>query len=402
MLTQTSVAPATQKWRNLAEFGLIISGLLFTLYQLREIYVEVYDVDFIQFEKAIKLLLQGGRLYSPEAGFFYPYPLWTSFLYLPVAGLEHQTAIRAWLVLNMCLLLPVIWLLQKFYLPRLKAVYLLPLYCVGLALCTLNLLDGFPNIVILGALALMLTMLKAQRPFQAGAWGVVAMVIKPHLTILLGPVFLAWPLLLTGHHHQQARRWWLGAIITGTGLLLVSCLIDLGWIPRFLNQLKVDNMTGGTHADGKEYLWITSTFPAWLNFISGLDGLALNLIYGLFVVGVAGLGIWRLLGWREVPALWVALAITLNLTLTPYARPYDYPLLVIPLFALLAVIIQPGQARRYSQAGFLGAGLALVFLMPVLNMDFRWYYFQPLIFTILLLSISPEKKLVAQETDRQV
>ena len=378
-----------EKWGNLLRFGFVTAFALLSLFQLQQIYLDLYDIDFKAFDLAIKSLLTPGdspyRPHGIEQSFHYP--LWTSFLYLPIAGLEHGVAQHAWLILNMVVLLPVVWLLQRLYLPDWKPICLPFLYCVAVALSSINFLDGYPNVLLTGGLALMLTALKAGRPIQAGGWGVLALVMKPQLTFLVGLSLLLW--LFTGSlaARREARRWWLGAVGVGLALIILTTAIMPDWIFQLYHAVSTENLNGGIHPDGKFYTWVTATFPEWFNYLTNLDGWPVTASYLVFGLILAGVGLYRLLSWREQPAIWIALIVALNLALTPYGRPYDYPFLLLPLFCLMNVAWQAYQHQQFKRTLAYSGILALVFILTALNRDFRWFYFQPLLLSLALLTV---------------
>ncbi len=389
---QSIADQSRQKYANLLKFGFVAVCSLLCLFQMQQLNAQVYNVDFKAFDQAVKsLITPGDNPYQPhgtEQSFHYP--LWTSFLYLPIAGLEHFAALHTWQIANMLILLPVVWLLARQYVPEWPVWVGLPfLYCLSLSICSLNLLDGFPNILIVGSFSLMLAAFKAGRINQAGMWGTLGLVMKPQLTFLVGLSFLLW--LITGSPNARriARRWWLAALLTGLVLLAVSLLVEIDWIGRLYHALSTESLTTGMQEDGYVYAYITSTFPDWLNYLTRLEGWPVTLLYGGFAIGLLVIGFRRLLQWRNSVPGWLAVALALNVVLTPYARPYDYPFLLPPLFCLIGIAWQAYRAKRYRRTINYGLLVALVFVATALNRDFRWFYFQPLLITAGLLTDRP-------------
>ncbi|HEX2915277.1 MAG TPA: glycosyltransferase family 87 protein [Chloroflexia bacterium] len=376
--------------RNLAITALVAVSLVLILFQFWQLLTGLYDVDFNAFETAIKSLLAGDtpyRAHGTEQAFHYP--LWTSFLYLPVAFLGHNVARYSWLTINLVVLAGVVWLLAKVYLPGLKSIYLIPLYCFGLTISTLNLLDGFPGIIVVAGFALMLNAIKQEKMVWAGIWGMLGLVIKPQITFVIGAALLLWLFNPSRSERRRAARWWLSAVVAGFVLLVVSWIVHPNWIQLLVNALKNDNLTGGIGPDGVEYEWVTSTFTSWLNFVANVADPALTILYIIVALGLVAGMVLRLVEWRLALLPLLSLAAALNLAVTPYTRPYDYPLLLLPVFFLLSVIRSAYAKGNRSQVSLCVTGLILVFLVPVYNKDFRWFYLQPFLLIISLLLLKP-------------
>jgi Glycosyltransferase family 87 len=259
----------------------------------------------------------------------YYYPPWFGLLWVLVLPLGYQTAKLLWLFLNVELALLSGHLLR----PAVPAAPgWVPVLLAALSLFTLAcVLLGQTALVVLFLAALSWRLLEAGRDRSAGvalAW----LTIKPQLTAVL---LLAVLLRLL-----RLRRWQAVAsfVITLAVLGLISTLVVPSW------PLDMLRAPGRTPAPTEDYPWIGN---AWLLVLRalGLPGWlawALYLAVALPFLGAAVRAALRgACPWLDL----MALALLAAFFVAPYARHYDFPVLLIPLLALLRGRPHPLAAR---------------------------------------------------------
>ncbi len=396
--------------------GLLFAAGLLTIFQASLAYNLVINYnqqpknDLNLFLKFAKLVLNGQTPYQGDLPFIYQF--WVSFVYLPFAPLEHDLALHLWVVANLGLLLVAVWLAWKAYLPELRAVWLLPLYCLALAVCSNGIVTGHTTIITLTALAASGFLMRRGRYFGAGLPAFV-LLIKPQLTFLIG---LAWLSLLFSYPRPADKSapatgslarftanpvWrWLGGAIVGTlAILAVSLLVQPDWPVRYISTFNVAQTQGELQPDGTYLEYYKSIFPSWLDFLTGLNQPWLGLISVVVAGSLLALGGYRLWQWRAQPPVYLALAVALNLAVTPYSHVYDFPPITLALFVILARIRNDWVAGQPRPALLRAGLLALLFAIQPLSADYRWFYSQALGITLLALSFGPTPKANKPETN---
>jgi hypothetical protein len=380
----------TRRWLNLAIFSVISLSVLASLFQLSQVWTNVWLLgDFQAFYYAIQDIFNGQTPYQyvGERQPFY-YPFWSTYLYLPVSWLPLQTALRSWLVINLVLSIPICWYTIRLYLPRLKIIWFPIVHFMCLALSTTTLLTGYALVLISGLLILMLNLYHKERPFLAGLIGAYALTFKPQVTFLLALSYFFWFFAVETTERRKILRFWLGGCVGGVVLVISGLSVQANWIIKMLEAWR-NNSLMGEIGDGYEKVWITSTFPDWFNYLTGISGLPLQICYAIFALLLVGAGVYRLLtNWRNQPAGWLAVVLVINLTVTPYTRPYDYAMLIIPLVFVLAAIYFLVEQKRYWYTAYYGFGVGLIFALPIFSVDYRWFYWQALILSVLVLSVN--------------
>jgi hypothetical protein len=268
----------------------------------------------------------------------YYYPPWFALLWIPLLPLGFKAAKLAWYFLNVEMTLTAAYLLRPAVpnAPRWVPVLLacLPLFTLACVLL------GQTALLVLFLAALSWRLLEEGRDRSAGvalAW----LTIKPQLTAVL---LLAVLLRLV-----RQRRWkvvW-SFCITLAVLLLVSTLIVPSWPIEMLRAPRQ------TPSPTEYFPWIGN---AWFLVLKAL-GLPEWLVWVLyltvalpFLAAVVKAALSPAASWLDL----MALSLLAAFFVAPYARHYDFPVLLLPLLALLR-----------NRLGLLPAALlalALVFL----------------------------------------
>ncbi len=405
-VTPVQSKPVTRRPRLSAQMsGLLLAALVLTFFQLALVYLHIPDYntqpknDFNLFLKFGRYVLDGQTPYQGELPFIYQ--LWVSFLYLPFVPLEHDLALHSWAIFNLALLAGAVWLLWRTFLPDLAGWWLLPLYCLALAVCSNAIMTGHTTVFSLLALSLSLYSLRRQRYFLAGV-PVFVLLIKPQLTFLAG---LAMLILLfyrskSGQSASPIRtrlpnplvgRWLAGAVAGTLAILAISLLVQPDWPLRYAHTFNVAQTQGELQPDGTYLEYYKSIFPSWLEFLFGLTQPWLAIVSVLGMGSLLVWGGWRLVQWRDQPVEFLAIGLALNLAVTPYSHIYDFPPVMLAVFVLLARIRQDWQAGQLRLATGRGGLLALLFALQPLSADYRWFYSQVLGIALLVFSFGPPK-----------
>ncbi|MFL5245735.1 MAG: glycosyltransferase family 87 protein [Gemmataceae bacterium] len=322
--------------------------------------------DFISHWTAGKILASGQSPYSIELqtsvhrqygwdktsdGFgvyeFLPfyYPPWFGLLWVLAVPLGFEAAKTAWFFINVELAL-----VSGYFLTQTAAFGIRSWIPMTVAPCfvftIIAVLLGQTSILVFFLVLLGLRLLDLGHDRWAGvvlAW----LTIKPQLTCVLLLGLFVWLI--------RQRRWQaLTALLTMLGLLfLASTLIVPTWPYQLWNARHV------TPIPTDHYPWIGNTWLLLLRSL-GLEGTILWLLYGALAVPIVGVVLKR--AWdRRIGAAEIAgLSAMAAFFVAPYARHYDFPILLIPVFLLI-------QRRRTSWLGALL--LPILVLLPYLQMD---------------------------------
>jgi hypothetical protein len=206
--------------------------------------------------------------------------------------------------------------------------------------------------------ALLLTMaiaIAGHQPSAAGALAAVALVIKPHLGILVVLGMAADEL-----RRRRAYRFILTCLLTVTALLAATFSFSRRWWEVTLAQPPESwNYWGST-------IGSNVFFTALLG-----DRSAGWFLHGVVVAWVVvGLGVWW---WRSRPArprLGAAL-LAATFLVTPYAYPHDYVLMALPLIWLTAAICRPSRITAVPLVAILW-GVAWLAPQPARYDDWRF------------------------------
>ncbi|MFN2375465.1 MAG: glycosyltransferase family 87 protein [Candidatus Binatia bacterium] len=334
-------SPATSLPRLLARLAAFAAvTVLLVALASRGIAPERVCPDFIQFWTAASLLAEGRDPYDPALqalvqqglgwdkardGFgiyeFLPYyyPPWLALAVVPLLPLGYCLAKFAWLVLGAEMLLAAGWLLKDTVrgIPGPLALTVVALF--GFSIRSVAMGQVAPLVLLLIASAWWL--LEKRRDFAAGC--VLALLtIKPQLTLLLILAILGWM--------ARQRRWgvWRGAAAATVLLVVASTAAFPGWLPSMLEATRVTPMPTAY------YPGLGTTWYVTLGAL-GLSGPLLIVAYMSVAVPLI-VALVRAVA-REQRCLEdiIGLALIAPFFVVPYARPYDYPVLLVPALTLM-------------------------------------------------------------------
>lgn len=253
-----------------------------------------------------------------------PYPLWTHFVFVPLALLSVDLAAACWLALSTLALFAILLLLlvlHEHVLPsRIELIGIL--FAAYISRWTVvTLLNGQISLVLTLVLALFLFLVQRGQPFTAGI--VLALIaIKPSSFIIFVPLFGVW---LVG---QRCWRVIAGGLIGLVVMLIVSLIIQPGWVLAWSGV--------------RDKLVVTAQTPTVWGLAYALSTTWWSLIGLILTVGLTAMLGYFILFWRDLTeADAVSLTVAASLFLTPYAWPYEHALLLIPLILLYSQYRSP-------------------------------------------------------------
>ncbi|MBL8794026.1 MAG: DUF2029 domain-containing protein, partial [Planctomycetia bacterium] len=288
------------------------------------------------------------------------YPHWLGFLCVPFAALDFTGAKAVWLAVSVQLLLIIAFWLRPATGPRWLPFVVVPFFLFSWTAA----LIGQVVLVVLFMLTAAWRLLDDRRDLAGGAL-LAWLTIKPHLALLLLPAVALWAL-----RHGRPRIL-IGMMGAGALLVLASFIVQPTWPADWLGALKRFEMpTERTPGIGATWMLVLRArqLPPEVRWP----------LYLAVAVPVAVLLVWRAWdrssGLAEVLSLGVLAAFFVG----PYSQPYDYCLLVVPLFLLLgnqqasvwgAVVIGIFLIGPYIHASYFLSGLEdkyTLFWLPVL------------------------------------
>lgn len=261
------------------------------------------------FLPAARHALAGIDPYAADAEFFIP--PWALYPVLPLAALPELLASLIWLVLMISALLASLHLAADYFgmqsnRGRLLLIGALIITPFGLA----PILSGqFTPFVMLGMVGIFVW----NNPLPS----LLLLSLKPHLGLLPG-LFLAWKSIREG----RTRQLW-----EGFGILAALMISSFLVVPNSARQFLDGLISARSLSIGTDYL--TSSLRTFQ--ILGLPGPVSLIIYGMVALVILVITVRRDN---------LAFLTTGVLLFTPYARNYDYNLILVPALYLLA--------RRYA------------------------------------------------------
>jgi hypothetical protein len=295
-----------------------------------------YDADLqtrVQTEYGWDMQRDGLGKY-PYLPFYYP--PWFGFLFVPLLPLGYHGARTAWFFLNVEGTLLAGYFLGGILpgVPRQMPVVLAALFLF----CLASILMGQTAIFVFLVLALSWRLLETGRDQAAGA-ALAWLTVKPQLTAVLLLGLFVWLV--------RRRRWQVvGWFFFTLGLLAaVSALVVPAWPLQMLSAIR------GTSPPTEYYPWIGN---AWLLVLRslGLGGPLLWVAYLALALPLLAGVLWT--AWSPAGRLddLLCLGVLAAFFVAPYARHYDFPVLLIPLLVVV------GRLPRAAE-------LTLVFVMVV-------------------------------------
>jgi hypothetical protein len=267
----------------------------------------------------------------------YLYPPWFGFLFVPLVPLGYGTAKAFWVVVNFVLLFTTGYLLRRSVsgVPPSVPMIAVPFFMLSLAAILL----GQVTPLVLFSLALVWRALDRSWDRSAGmllAW----LTFKPQLTAILLLGLLLWAI--------RRRRWGVltGFVTVFLSLCALSALILPNWPALMFRAWQ------STPLPTDSFPWYGTSWLLILRTIN-VSGAMLWILYAVVAFPFLSVILARSLR-RDAPLdHLLAICLIAVFFVATYARAYDMPLLLIPLFVLLG--------RRLSPVG--SAGLLLVVLV---------------------------------------
>lgn len=296
--------------------------------------------DFLQFWTAASLLWKGENPYDPalqtalQAGLgwnkatdglgvydFLPYyyPPWLGLAFIALLPLGYPLAKIVWLVAGGQMLVASALLLRGAIGGVSLPVVFVVVAAFGFSIKAVAMGQVAPLVLLLVTLAWRL--LERGRDGAAGA--VLALLtIKPQLTLLLLLALLGWS--------ARGGRWavWRGFAVTLAALVAASTIAFASWPAQMMAATSVTPMPTAY------YPGLGTTWFVALGAV-GAHGALLHLAYAAVVVPLL-LAMLRmaLRATRPLEDI-VAVSLIAPFFVAPYARPYDFPLLMIPALVLV-------------------------------------------------------------------
>lgn len=361
--------PKTRSVRSLLTMAVALILMNVALVAIIALYVPTDRLggDFVQFWTAATLLSGGHDPYDAPAqtaiqrsvvawdraidgqNLFdflpYYYPPWLGLACIPLLPLGYLFATVTWVVISFELLILAAWILRTNLptLPRLVPIVVV----LAFQPCLRALAFGQVAPLILFVIAMFWKLCDDRRDTLAGCVLAVA-TIKPQLT---GPLILAslvWSM-------RQARWGVVKGFVTS---LVVFCLASTIAAPNWpIAMLRAPRITPLLT---DYYIGVGPTWHALIKVL-GLRGWPATAAYLAVAIPMA-FAVFKL-AWTRSTRIddLLGLSLIAAFFLAPYARPYDLPVLLVPILLLLATRLKEGAAT------------ALVFVMTVVPyLNFIW------------------------------
>ena len=272
----------------------------------------------------------------------YYYPPWVALGCTPFLWLDYATAKIAWLIVNCELLFVSGWLLRHSvpHLSRWVPVVLVPIFFFSLHALVIGQIDPLVLFLVVASWRL----LEGGWDFPAGLL-LGCLTIKPQLTIVLILALLAWSI--------RQHRWRIvGGFAAGFGLLLVASTFVLpGWSVVHL-ALPVRSTIVNINIIVPEWSFHMGKAPAetplitadspwkgasWLCLArtAGLNGWLLWTAYVMVAAPLGLLVVRSAVERTQTVHEPTSLSLLAAFFIIPYARAYDFLLLLVPLLFLL-------------------------------------------------------------------
>jgi hypothetical protein len=283
----------------------------------------------------------------------YYYPPWFAIACAALVPLRFGAAKTAWFFLNTWLLLASGVLLRGAVpsVPRSVPVLIVPLFLFSMQ----GVLLGQTVIIILFLVVLAWRLLEVGRDRASGA-ALAGLATKPQLAAVLILGVLIWA--------ARRRRWGvvLGFFLTLAALSLAGALVVPSWPIRMLEA------TRRNPPPTVYFPWIGASWLLVLRTV-GLRSWALGVAYLAVAVPLLVAAVGRALDRARPLRDTVVLGLLAAFFVAPYARPYDFPVLLIPLLVLLS-----DRLSDRAGAALLVAVALLPYLQFILLMKYRNLY----------------------------
>ena len=297
--------------------------------------------DFISYWTAAELIAGGGNPYDVDlqtrsqrehgwheatdgrgvlAFLPYYYPPWFGAAFTALLPLGFEAGKAAWFFLNLEMLFLTGVLLAGCLpgLPRTIPALAFPLSFFGYLAVILG-----QTSILIAFLAVMGWRLLARGRDGAAGIALALLTTKPQLTLILVMALLAWS--------ARRRRWRVirGFALTLAGLSLAGALIVPSWPTQMLQA------TRQTPPPTDYYPWLGATWFLVLKAV-GLRSWGLWALYLVVALPIIREVVKSSLGAARPLGDVMALGLLAPFFVVPYGRHYDFPVLLIPFFILLA------------------------------------------------------------------
>jgi hypothetical protein len=283
----------------------------------------------------------------------YYYPPWfaMAFAALVPLGFERARAIFYFVNVEMLFLSGYLLSISAARVPRIIPLVMVPLF----VLCPLSLLIGQTAIPMLFLTALAWKLLERGNDLAAGAT-LALLTTKPQLGAVLVLALLLWA--------ARRRRWRVisGFALTLGALSLASAVILPAW-PIEMIRASAETPPPTTYLP-----WIGTTWLLALR-TAGLQSWGLWAAYLALAVPFLALIARAALDQARPVSEILSLGIFAGFIVAPYARHYDFPVLLIPLFVLME-----GRLPELAGAAMMGALIVAPYLHLGAMMEFRRKY----------------------------
>ncbi len=270
----------------------------------------------------------------------YYYPPWLGLTCIPLLPFGYRGAQVAWMAVNTALLVAAALLARNGTRDTRSSALLV--LVLAFAPCVLVLLMGQVSVMVLAA-AILAWRLLEQRFDAAGGAVLAWLTVKPQLTIPLLVALLVWC--------SRRGRWRAvgGFFAAFAALVLVATALLPEWPIQMAMATRVTRLP-------------TDVFPATgttvftLLEMLGLRGAPLWAGYLLVAIPIAAIVVRLALSRSSRLEHVVGLALIAPFFVSPYARHYDFPILLVPAVVLV------GECRPAAAAALLAALLGLPYV----------------------------------------
>jgi hypothetical protein len=328
--------------------------------------------DFIGYWSAAYLLHEGHNPYDPagmmeiqqtliHSGLDFVVMAWnppTLFVFmLPLAWLPFTAAKAAWFVINVIILLAVILLLARLYLPPGGRAFL--------AFCLLG--SFFPQVlvaiimgqvtflVLLGVVCSM-ALIRRGLWFWAGA-SLILTTVKPHMALLVVPYLL--------FYMAYRRKWqgWLGLLAAAAICITALFLFRPPWLADLIHIFAIAPLH-----------WATPTVGGVLSFLHLTEAMRYMVVLLLPLA-------WFLARKQSAVNLETAVALLTVITVpaTFYGWSYDQSILLIPMAQIIGWLLLPSHPKlRVAVIAAVLVSILINWIQRIMNIGEVYYFWIPL------------------------
>jgi hypothetical protein len=352
-------------WWGLLVLLLLLASLAMANRIVTSVDYTIYGTDFSSFWMAGKLILQGKSPYDIvawgegfrqfELGFLltpvFLYPLPLALLLAPLGMLPFQNAYIVWVMLSQLMIIASLTILLTLETNPRRKLFFIPLF-TGIVLfrpTILTLIQGQLSGLFLFALVWIAFL------WQKGKWfwgGILLglLVLKPNLGFMVIVLVAIWLLL--------NKNWTAlyGTLVSGIIVLIAGLMYNPAWVMQYLH---IGNTKLAETFGGSPTVW-------GMGALISHNRTGATLIFGSLAGLVILFGFFRTLLHSHAtlrPVSVLALAVSINLLVTPYTWTYDQLLLILPLTTVILAMDRSGVRFPLTASVFLGIDVFVVILL---------------------------------------